>query len=308
MGFEHGSKRTLIHGLSEMGGANIPHMYTEMMGMKLECFIAHIHADTVLGKSFRINLNYIQLLSGIDTPIFESNADIRYIENNWILHLREYLNNINGNVIITNAWVPNKLRDNDANLMSTFIKLRLSNNELKLINNWRIYFKVNFLSERCNPEGNKIDNYYINRSIGKDDQPENVSTLRWPLQMKPGPKGFLLWKKCLKDCFNMQTNGTINYNLGNWKNSDITILSRKLPYYYHLSTSMLFYPEDDAYISVVPDTVRKSTIHLTFRSQRYTHDTLPLDCIPASITSVRDKNLTVQFHSSQQVINKSNIF
>lgn len=63
MGFEHGSHRSLIHGPIEMGGANIPHLYTEMMGMKLEAFIAHIRADTSLGRSFIINLNYIQLIS-----------------------------------------------------------------------------------------------------------------------------------------------------------------------------------------------------------------------------------------------------
>lgn len=42
MGFEHGSKQSIIHGPKEMGGAGIPHLYTQMMGMKLEAFISHI--------------------------------------------------------------------------------------------------------------------------------------------------------------------------------------------------------------------------------------------------------------------------
>jgi hypothetical protein len=64
MGYEHGSPRALIHGPLEMGGCKIPHLYTEMMGLKIESIIAHIRADSVIGKSIRININYIQLLSG----------------------------------------------------------------------------------------------------------------------------------------------------------------------------------------------------------------------------------------------------
>jgi hypothetical protein len=52
MGYEHGAPRALIHGPQEMGGCEIPHLYTEMMGLKKESIIAHIRADTTLGKSF----------------------------------------------------------------------------------------------------------------------------------------------------------------------------------------------------------------------------------------------------------------
>jgi hypothetical protein len=52
MGYEHGSPRALIHGPLEMGGCEIPHIFTEMMGMKIESMISHIRAETVLGKSF----------------------------------------------------------------------------------------------------------------------------------------------------------------------------------------------------------------------------------------------------------------
>jgi hypothetical protein len=70
MGFEHGSPRALIHGLLEMGGCEILHLFTEMMGMKIETIISHIRADSILGKSIRININYLQLCSGLETPLF----------------------------------------------------------------------------------------------------------------------------------------------------------------------------------------------------------------------------------------------
>jgi hypothetical protein len=70
MAYEHGSPRALIHGPLEMGGCEIPHIYTEMLGLKIESIISHICADSILGKSFRININYLQLLSGLEQPIF----------------------------------------------------------------------------------------------------------------------------------------------------------------------------------------------------------------------------------------------
>jgi hypothetical protein len=72
MGYERGSPRALIHGPSEMGGCKIPHLYTEMMGLKIESVIVHIRADSLLGKSFRININYLQLLTGLESPILMS--------------------------------------------------------------------------------------------------------------------------------------------------------------------------------------------------------------------------------------------
>ena len=129
-----------------MGGAGVPHLYTEMMGMKLESFISHIRADTILGKSFKINLNFIQLIAGTETPIFESTEDLSYVPDNWIMHLRNYICEINGSIKINNIWTPEKLRDNDLNLMTEFKALKLfTANELNLINIWRSYYQVSYL-------------------------------------------------------------------------------------------------------------------------------------------------------------------
>jgi hypothetical protein len=52
MGYDHGSPRAMIHGPLEMGGAEISHLYTEMMSMKLETTISHIRSNTVVGNHF----------------------------------------------------------------------------------------------------------------------------------------------------------------------------------------------------------------------------------------------------------------
>jgi hypothetical protein len=50
MGLENGLPRALIHGPLKMGGCQIPHLYTEMMEMKIESIISHIRANSFFGK------------------------------------------------------------------------------------------------------------------------------------------------------------------------------------------------------------------------------------------------------------------
>jgi hypothetical protein len=156
MGYEHGSTRALIHGPLEMGGCEIPHLYSEMLGLKVESIIAHIRADSVLGESFCININYIQLLSGLEQPMFSSRDNIGYITNNWLIHLRNFLIDINGTLHIKYLWKTTKLRQNDIVLMSEFTSLGHGQTELRLINNWRLFFRDTTLAELCNPERTRI--------------------------------------------------------------------------------------------------------------------------------------------------------
>jgi hypothetical protein len=98
MGINHSTHCALIYGPVEYGGFGIRHLYTEMMGMKLETVISHIRAKSQLGIAIIINVNFIQLHAGIGSPIFESTDDISYVPMNWILHLRQFMIEINATI------------------------------------------------------------------------------------------------------------------------------------------------------------------------------------------------------------------
>jgi hypothetical protein len=95
MGIDHITDRALIYGPAEYGGFGVRHLYTKMMGIKLETVISHIRATSQLGISMIININFTQLHADIDTPIFQSKDDLSYVPMNWILHLRHFLIEIN---------------------------------------------------------------------------------------------------------------------------------------------------------------------------------------------------------------------
>jgi hypothetical protein len=90
--------------------------------MKLDTIISHIRSDSSLGKIIMININYIQLISGLETPILASLQNIPYMEINWILHSREFLRSINAKLNITNVWHPKKARIHDQFIIQAAIK------------------------------------------------------------------------------------------------------------------------------------------------------------------------------------------
>jgi hypothetical protein len=97
MGYDHSIPQDLIFGPQELGVFGIRHLFTEMMGMKLDTIIARIRADSNLGKAMVININYIQLICGMEEPILTSTRKLPYINTNWILHIREFLIKIKRN-------------------------------------------------------------------------------------------------------------------------------------------------------------------------------------------------------------------
>jgi hypothetical protein len=293
MGYEHGSPRALIHGPQEMGGCDIPHLYTEMMGLKIESIIAHIRADTTLGKSFRININYLQVLSGLEQHIFSTRDNIGYITNNWLLHLRNYIIEINGTLQIKDLWKPTKLRTNDVVLMSEFVSLGFSQQELRLINNWRIFFRVNTLAEICNPEGTRIQDCFLKVPTKSFTNQVNPSNLQWPNQGLPGKRGFSLWLKSLRMSFNM-LNGRINHKFGEWKESAIITKNNSWNHFFQISTGSLFTKSKDSYYSVSMESRKTaSAIYKNDRSAFHRTQHLPVDCIPASLRLRQKRNILI---------------
>jgi hypothetical protein len=90
------------------------------MGMKLDTFMSHIRSQSFLGRAFILNLNYIQLILGLEQPILMSKQAIPYLDMNWILHIREFLTNINAQLQIANLLQIKKQRTDNQNIMETF--------------------------------------------------------------------------------------------------------------------------------------------------------------------------------------------
>jgi hypothetical protein len=66
----------------------------DMQRMKLECLVSYLRHDTILGKLIQININILQLMSCLEKPILQSRDNLTYIEENWLLTFRQYLQEV----------------------------------------------------------------------------------------------------------------------------------------------------------------------------------------------------------------------
>lgn len=121
----------------------------------------------------------------------------------------------------------------------------------------------------------------------------HTSKLQWPIQGKPGKKGFALWVKCFQKCFNVHLSGRLYYQFGNWCD-DITNNTNDWKTYYHPPTSFIFIKTKDSYQQYTATKVRSSSASYNTDIGTMFFPILPNNCIPAESSSSRGLS-TVHF-------------
>lgn len=117
MGYNKKTPQAIMYGPKEFGGAGIPHLYTECRIQQITTLIMHIRSKTDLGRLFMINLNWLQLTIGVGTSLFKNTDPICYVENNWFFGIRQFLQQINGKLVIPALFLPRLKRPHDQFLM-----------------------------------------------------------------------------------------------------------------------------------------------------------------------------------------------
>ena len=149
MGWNRTTSRAIIHGPEELGGINIPPLYAIHGASKIISMLTNIQAKTELGKLFVINTNWLQLVSGHEQQIFQTYGNISYVRQNWLLHLKVYMEECPITMKSKHFWLPQIRRQNDVILMELAIQYTANVYQLKIINNWRIYFQAQIGRASC---------------------------------------------------------------------------------------------------------------------------------------------------------------
>jgi hypothetical protein len=303
MGYEKSFPWDLVYAHQDFGGLNLPHLYSEMSAMKLEALIAHIRANSALGQALIININTIQLISGSLLPILEHNCNLNYLDDNWIMHLRTFIFEINASIQIDNVWKPQLQRENDVCLMDEFrTKTNLNQRQLTLLNYWRIYFQVIMLSDICEPGDEQIVQTVFSKQSYDRDLKMQQSRLHWPHQQKPGQKGFKLWISCLKQCFEYNArNRKINRHLGKWLPSHHS--NNKWNYYFEPSTQMIYQVSNNENKCFQTITSRSHTSTFNNTDILCKVGSIPDSTIPSNVIHCRE--ISVCLHSSASCFHSS---
>jgi hypothetical protein len=229
-------------------------------------------------------------------PILENNCNLNYLDDNWIMHLRTFIFEINASVKIEKIWRPKIQRENDVSLMDMFrSKTNLTLRQLTLVNYWRIYYQVIMLSDICEPgDEQKVQVVFTKETYDRDLKLQQ-SSLHWPNQQKPGKKGFQLWISCLKQCFEYtKHNRKVNWKLGKWLPDHVS--TNKWNCYFDKYNKQIYYAADNSYNCYEAITSRGHTTTYNSNVFRGHIIEIPESAIPA--LTIHQNTISKCYHSS----------
>jgi Reverse transcriptase (RNA-dependent DNA polymerase) len=217
MGYNRSTPKAIVFGPARYGGISLRIASIEANLMKLESVLNHIRSGSGLGKQMQNNLEWYQLVSGTGTPVLSRRTTIDYIDDNWFKGLHSFLLRTNASLHFHSLWRPIPARIGDQVLMDVADQMNLIPAYKKYINNWRLFFQVNLLSDLCNQEGTHILPLYYNIKQTERHHPDRSSLLNWPVQPMKG-NGGRYWREFLSNFIpgHKSANGKLKTALGPW--------------------------------------------------------------------------------------------
>jgi hypothetical protein len=164
------------------------------------------------------------MVTGFSTAVLEQcKVEIEYAGNGWIPTLPDMFRNIDAGIRIEQAWRPQKQRQHDVALMEVLFAQDsdLSLRTLELVNEYRIWMRVIFVSELADVDGKFIPAERLQSESEWRAVPEQG--IMWPNTVEPGDVHRIAFRKCLRAtlCTGMSPFGRVmdyklDISLGKW--------------------------------------------------------------------------------------------
>jgi hypothetical protein len=90
-GYEMSFPKAVVHGPLCFGGLGFHQLYVESNIKKIESLLCNINQNTNLGKSMKLNLNWIQIHIGVRKLFLESLESYNYIQKNWFTEILKFI-------------------------------------------------------------------------------------------------------------------------------------------------------------------------------------------------------------------------
>jgi hypothetical protein len=243
-GFDKSFPKSVVHGPICFGGLGFNNLYVESNSSKIESLICHLNKKSTLGEIMQINLNWVQLHTGINTSFLMDTSHIDYIQDNWFIEIREFLLKCNANILIKNIWQPKSIRTHDKCIMNEINDFTTSKYERVTINNWRLYFQVTTIAELINYTGDCIKPEFLCKIKSKNYISKSMN--RWPIQQIPCSSTFILWCNYILQVTDGDKSGKLRKKLGTWSARPNNLL--KILSWIHTSKKFILVCENELWI------------------------------------------------------------
>jgi hypothetical protein len=201
----------IIFGDYRYGGLGLPDLYTDQGYGQLKLLVGHLKLEDTTGDLILIAISHLQLHIGSRTPFFALSYPnyAKWIDHTWLSSIWKHTHQLAITVEVERHWTIQHARRNDMSLMDEFLKYNFSPQQLKHINNCRLFLQVILLSDIATADGQQILS-----TIRRGHKPiDRVSELHWPRQENPPELAWALWRIALE---HLSTNYKLHKPLGDW--------------------------------------------------------------------------------------------
>jgi len=170
----------------------MPHLDTVQGVDKLNLFLGHLRLNDDTGLLLKIDLTYVQLVSGLSKFVFNQRYKrYSWIEWGWATSLWKFISTTQMTFDYPDMWLPTAAREGDIFLMEFFVSQRLTPTVLTQLNACCFYLQVITLSDIVSANGKYIT---PEAKAGQKDS-YRTSTLEWPVQGRPNNATWQLWRR-----------------------------------------------------------------------------------------------------------------
>lgn len=212
-GYNRNTKKEILFGPLQYGGANFRHLYDQQGLGQLTLFLRHWRQNTVAGQLLKNVVAWAQFTTGMASPILETpSAHIPHLESRWLASLRDYLACINTEMHLDSTGLPPLEREHDGYIMEMILQSQqYTDKEIIRLNYCRLFLNAIMLSDLTDTSGPRLDN---GKLCGA---PSIISSQsRWmPVrQDKPSEAEWRLWRQA--NALWSNKDGTLRQPLGDW--------------------------------------------------------------------------------------------
>jgi hypothetical protein len=120
------TSRAIVFGPLELGGLNLPHVYTTQCIGQLQLLLGHVKMKDKTGTLIMISVSQLQLLVGSNNRFFHLPfpAYAKWIESGWLTSIWNFMHRIKFKLHLKDQWCPSLQRQNDIMLMDYFASLK----------------------------------------------------------------------------------------------------------------------------------------------------------------------------------------
>jgi ribonuclease HI len=193
-GYNRNTKKEVLYGPIEYGGARFHHLYHKQGTQQIEYFLRHWRLQSEVGKMLKCTIAWAQLNVGVSYSILANTVPmLPHFESKWIQSIRTYLASIHASIELDEPCIPAIQRQGDSHIMDHVLDSRLfSRTEIRQINYCRLYLQAITISDLATTTGDVLDH---SKLLGQPSLLSSQSSWLSVHQEYPSMKAWKVWKR-----------------------------------------------------------------------------------------------------------------